>query len=241
LICWIYLQTGFKEDLLRLAQQRAISWASVRIPSFSPSSLLTPGLPACGRDALLLGSPHLPKGYTIAEHGFPPQIPTSGSGQGFVPAIKVLTVKAHGSILKAAAITGIGRANVVDIAEGMGEGNEWGLAFDVFRLEEELKEAESIGQGVIVVVTLGEVNTVSRTFPEKGRILNDSDRVDSRQTFPPSPICASSTTHGFISMQVMRRLSRKILAQYQYLVEEVKMADSLTLDGKFIPMTHHIS
>jgi hypothetical protein len=56
----------------------------------------------------------------------------------------------------------------VDIAQEMGEGNKWGLAFDVVRLERELKEAESRGQGVIVVVTLGEVNTVSPISPEKG-------------------------------------------------------------------------
>jgi hypothetical protein len=58
---------------------------------------------------------------------------------------------------------------VLDIAKPVREGDEWGLAFDVVRLEEELQEAESIGQGVIVVVTLGEVNTVSPISAEKGR------------------------------------------------------------------------
>lgn len=110
---------------------------------------------ACARDALLLKSPHLPPDYSIAEHGFP--APISGEA-----AIKVLTVKAHGSILKAAAVTGLGRANVRDIpAPKRGEGDPWGLAFDLKVLEEDLRHAREVGQGVIVVVTLGEVNTVS--------------------------------------------------------------------------------
>lgn len=136
---------------------------------------------------------------------------------------------------------------MVEVAKAMGEGNEWGLAFDEGRLERELREAEAMGQGVIVVVTLGEVNTVSLTHTEKGRLLNDSDRAGSRLAFLPSPNCAKNTMHGFISMQVMSRPMCEILAngastafggfaallpQYQYLVEEMKLADSLTLDGK---------
>lgn len=146
---------------------------------------------ACARDALLLKAKHLPEGYTIAEHGFPPPIPTPGitmtnpSPPSYIPAIKVITVKPHGSIMKAAAVTGIGRMNVIDLpaaalpspgasADPGGHENPWGLKFDLQGLESQLREAKQWGQGVIVVVTLGEVNTVSvlsltASFYHRGR------------------------------------------------------------------------
>ncbi|KAJ9095675.1 hypothetical protein QFC21_005547 [Naganishia friedmannii] len=124
---------------------------------------------ACARDALLLNSKHLPKGYTIAEHGFPPPIHSPTSPTSFLPPIKVITVKPHGSIMKAAAVTGIGRMNVLDlpasalpsteVTVGPVEDDPWGLKFDLEALENQLKDAKQCGQGVIVVVTLGEVNT----------------------------------------------------------------------------------
>lgn len=79
-------------------------------------------------------------------------------------------MKPHGSIYKAAAVTGIGRMNVVDLPaaraaavdELVGQhADPWGLGFDLEGLEVQLRDAERYGQGVIVVVTLGEVNTVS--------------------------------------------------------------------------------
>ncbi|KAJ9114704.1 hypothetical protein QFC22_005580 [Naganishia vaughanmartiniae] len=122
---------------------------------------------ACARDALLLNAKHLSEGYTIAEHGFPPPIPThitsTNSSPSYIPAIKIITVKPHGSVLKAAAITGIGRINVVDLPKANhndGDADPWGLAFDLHELENELSAAQRVGQGVVVVVTLGEVNTV---------------------------------------------------------------------------------
>ncbi len=100
--------------------------------------------------------------------------------------IRVLATKPHASILKAAALTGIGRANILDCSRmrsaptskmapdgeggegpvGVGEDAEdddesrYGLMFDLERVERELREAEEDGRAVIMAVALGEVNTV---------------------------------------------------------------------------------
>lgn len=68
-------------------------------------------------------------------------------------------------------MTGIGRANVHDLPCAQpGAGDPWGLGFDLEKLESQLRRAEEIRQGIIVVVTLGEVNTVS-TPPQHAKCL----------------------------------------------------------------------
>ncbi len=80
-----------------------------------------------------------------------------------MPPIQIITVKAHGSILKSAAVTGIGRANVLDGSrETVEESDPWGLGFDLVNLEQKLERVRKAGGGVIVAIALGEVNTVSR-------------------------------------------------------------------------------
>jgi hypothetical protein len=111
---------------------------------------------ACARDSLLLNHPRLPKGWTVAEDGFPPQtLDPSGDP---IPPIRVFCRKAHGSINKAAAVTGIGRRNVVDVPPGT---DAMKIGMDAHVLERELRETKGMGIGCIVVVGLGEVNTVS--------------------------------------------------------------------------------
>lgn len=157
-------------------------------------------MPACARDALLLDSPHLPNGYTIAEHGFPSSIPHPEKPHQLVPPIKVLTVKSHGSILKAAAITGIGRLNVHDLPSmETGPSNPWALGFDLAGLEGELQRATEVGQGVIVVVTLGEVNTVRLRGCREECVLNHlgTGRVHAKRRRDFKPVQAVSRVAAY--------------------------------------------
>lgn len=104
----------------------------------------------------MLDHPRLPNGWTVAEDGFPP-LTLDPSGDP-IPPIRVFCRKAHGSINKAAAVTGIGRRNVVDIDPGT---DAMKIGMDAHVLERELRKAKGMGIGCIVVVGLGEVNTVS--------------------------------------------------------------------------------
>ncbi len=75
--------------------------------------------------------------------------------------MQVLTVKPHGSIYKAASVVGIGRRNVIDISMPSEEKGR-SLGFDLDELEKRLKRGKEEGRGILVVVQLGEVNTVSQ-------------------------------------------------------------------------------
>lgn len=67
----------------------------------------------------------------------------------------MLSVIPHGSIHKAAALTGIGRANVIEVPHPSGEPT----SFDLAALETRLQHENERGTKVIVVITMGEVNT----------------------------------------------------------------------------------
>lgn len=71
-----------------------------------------------------------------------------------VTGVKVFSAMAHSSLLKAAAVVGIGRKNVVDI--GRVE-KPWEI--NLARLKEELERAEAEGVVCIIAVSIGEVNT----------------------------------------------------------------------------------
>jgi glutamate/tyrosine decarboxylase-like PLP-dependent enzyme len=129
---------------------------------------------ACARDALFLkGTKTVPAGWVVAEDGFPP-----GGAQ-----VEILGARVHASVhfpssnrrpwrcraladwpepiwdspqlVKAAAVTGIGRRNVVDLGAG-------DLSFDLARLEDRLQQNRELGKASIVAVGFGEINTCGR-------------------------------------------------------------------------------
>ena len=106
---------------------------------------------ACARDHLYAHSPHLPKGYSYAQSGPPsgPSIPN--------PPLVLLTLHPHYSILKAAALVGLGSGPNVVHTLPCEEDDE--LAFDLRALRARLAQEKSTGRGVIVIYGLGEVNT----------------------------------------------------------------------------------
>lgn len=66
-------------------------------------------------------------------------------------------MKAHASVIKAAAVVGIGRRNYIE----MGRVDDAGRAldFDLERLEARMAANEATGKKSIIAVGLGEVNT----------------------------------------------------------------------------------
>ncbi|GFZ49126.1 hypothetical protein JCM24511_06876 [Saitozyma sp. JCM 24511] len=160
---------------------------------------------ACARDHLYASSPHLPEGYSYAQDG-PPSAPGLPS-----PPIIILTLHPHFSILKAAALVGLGGGPRVVHALPSSAGDE--LAFDLPALKARLEEERAVGRGVIVCYGLGEVNTggfgtglvdVAKLCKENGAWLH----VD-------------AAFGGFAG----------IVPELKHLVEGMDLADSLTLDG----------
>jgi hypothetical protein len=73
--------------------------------------------------------------------------------------VKVYADRPHASLVKAAATVGIGRANVVDLAQPVGDGESVGIALD--ELETHLKAAAPrSGTAAVVSLSFGEVSTV---------------------------------------------------------------------------------
>ena len=102
---------------------------------------------ACARDDQI--SRRLPPGYSVAEYGL-----------AATPRIYVFTDRHHASIEKAAAVVGIGRANVISLpSKGFTEA-----------LKEKLTRCEEKGEGAVVVLSFGEVNTVRGLIREQSRI-----------------------------------------------------------------------
>ena len=100
----------------------------------------------------ILGRP-----YSVAEDGF-----------GGVE-IDILTVEAHASIRKAAALVGIGRSRVLEMGYREEESGAELMAFDLRKLELALKHAKENKRGVIVCPSYGEVNTVSERSKEDSK------------------------------------------------------------------------
>ena len=88
-----------------------------------------------------------------------------------IPALRRL------QLVKAAAITGIGRRNVVDLGSG-------DLSFDLGRLEDRLRANREQGKASIVAVGFGEINTCGTGRCLLGRAR--SSDADS-QHFSPLP------------------------------------------------------
>lgn len=98
--------------------------------------------------------------WSVAEHGF-----------GGADA-QVFCAGAHASILKAAALSGIGRANVREVTTPNDPTQP--CAFDLTELERCLKQCQLAQQGSVVVASIGEVNTGGCTpHLDQVRILCD--------------------------------------------------------------------
>ncbi|KAE8373729.1 pyridoxal phosphate-dependent transferase [Aspergillus bertholletiae] len=134
---------GLLVDLLHL--ERAEWHNGIFTTGGSASNIL--GL-ACGREYVLnraackAGVPT----QSVGEHGLYEVMQASG-----LSGIQVLSTLPHSSLVKAAGILGIGRANVKNICQ---EGNS--LLFDMEKLELELARPDKAS---IVAVSCGEVNT----------------------------------------------------------------------------------
>ncbi|KAE8153412.1 pyridoxal phosphate-dependent transferase [Aspergillus avenaceus] len=103
---------------------------------------------ACGREYVLRVAAET-KGasiQSIGEHGFFEVMQAAG-----LSGVQVLSTLPHSSLVKAAGILGIGRANVINICQ-----NNDPLKFDMERLETELAKS---GKANLVAVSCGEVNT----------------------------------------------------------------------------------
>ncbi|GAA5833424.1 hypothetical protein JCM11251_003491 [Rhodosporidiobolus azoricus] len=87
------------------------------------------------------------EGWSVPEDGF-----------GGVE-VDVFVADAHASVRKAAALTGIGRRNVIAMGDERAEREGRLVCFDLVKLEERLKENVRRARGAIVVTSFGEVNT----------------------------------------------------------------------------------
>lgn len=139
----------------------------------------------------------------MAEDGFPP-----GGG------VEVLGVKVHASIVKAAAIVGIGRKNCIDLDDGY-------LKFDLVKLEARLKANVEAGKGSIIVVGAGEVNTGNLSTQMKElRALADK--------YPGSWIHIDAAFGAFAAL----------LPEFDSMSKDFALADSLTADGALAWLYH---
>lgn len=107
---------------------------------------------ACAREFLYANLPGLPQGYHYAQDG-----PPSRAHSLPDPPIVILALHPHYSILKAAALVGIGAGP--KSVRSVPASAEDELTFDLVALETALKLCTAEGRGVIVVHGLGEVNT----------------------------------------------------------------------------------
>ena len=162
-------------------------------------------------------SPHLPPGYSFAQDG-PPSGPTIPS-----PPITILALHPHFSIVKAAALVGLGGGPKVVKTIRAASDDE--LTFDLDALKARLVEEKKVGRGVIVAYGLGEVNTggfgrgleeIAQMCKEYGAWLH----VDAG---------------GFMRRDGANQIAfggfAAIVPELVHLTKGMDMADSLTLDG----------
>lgn len=87
--------------------------------------------------------------------------------------VKVITDRPHASLMKAAAVVGIGRANVVDLGKQIGQSGVIGI--DLEELERIFQEtAPGSGKAAMVSLSFGEVNTVSEVSSNRGSFNHDT-------------------------------------------------------------------
>lgn len=133
---------------------------------------VTTGATASNILALAVGREHAVKkakqrrdgisGWSVAEQG-----------HGHVD-LKVYSAGAHASTIKAAAVNGLGRSNVVEITQGV---EDEPCAFDLSKLETVLRQNHEEGIAAIVCASIGEVNTSGLT-PEIPQIRQLCDKYE---------------------------------------------------------------
>jgi len=135
-------------DLFRMARDK---WKGRCFTTGATASNIL-GL-ACGRESLLREKLVL-AGYSFGEASIAEMGVLEACLQSRVMGMQVLAALPHSSVAKAAAIIGIGRAQVKDI--GLPE-SPW--EFDMYRLEDALDDGAKRGIVSIIVAGYGEVNT----------------------------------------------------------------------------------
>ncbi|KAG8720320.1 hypothetical protein FRC09_009763 [Ceratobasidium sp. 395] len=208
-------------DLLELPRERF----TVRTLTSGATASNVVGL-ACGRDFAVRTALSDPT-YSVAEDGF-----------GGV-TVQVLSDRPHSSTLKAAGITGIGRANVIDLGKADGSG------MDIEKLEKHLLEYERRKQagerkGIMVALSYGEVNTTG--FDKSGDV-----RENALQTSLQCASYAINIIFGCTSMLVGSHFCSllfifkhtglafgafaRLVPDLAFMVKDLELADSITADG----------
>ncbi|KAF8319744.1 PLP-dependent transferase [Clavulina sp. PMI_390] len=150
---------------------------------------------ACGRDFAVRSALNDPN-YSVAEDGF-----------GGV-TVKVLGDRIHSSTMKAAAIVGIGRSNVIDVHDPVTKG------FDLKKLEELLASSTPENKtGFIVCPSFGEVNT--------GEFTSQMHEV--------RVLC--NKYHAWIHIDAAFGGFARVVPELAHLAEGLELADSITGDG----------
>ncbi|KAJ5093847.1 hypothetical protein N7456_009708 [Penicillium angulare] len=138
-----YHALGLLADLLRLSRDR---WHNGTFTTGATASNIL-GL-ACGREFVLQKAAER-KGSqlgSVGEHGLFEVLQELG-----LSGVQVLSTLPHSSLVKAAGVLGIGRANVRNICR-----DDDPLQFDMEQLEQELQRTDKVS---IVAISCGEVNT----------------------------------------------------------------------------------
>ncbi|GAA5873163.1 hypothetical protein JCM1840_005589 [Sporobolomyces johnsonii] len=125
-------------------------------PSIFTQNIITTGATASNLLGLSLG-----RDYTISAVKYRQGVESwSVPEQGFGGVgVDVFIADAHASVKKAAALCGIGRANVIELGDEAKERQSMIGCFDLEALERRLRENWEEGRGSIVATSFGEVNT----------------------------------------------------------------------------------
>ncbi|KAG8740297.1 hypothetical protein FRC10_004515 [Ceratobasidium sp. 414] len=201
-------------DLLDLPRERF----TVRTLTSGATASNVLGL-ACGRDFAVRTALADPT-YSVAEDGF-----------GGV-TVQVLSDRPHSSTIKAASITGIGRANVIDLGRTDGSG------MDLEKLEERLVEYEQANKaggkkGVVVALSYGEVNTVSANScrPDE-QVIDRLGGVKGECTPNVEAVRELCDKYNvWLHIDAAFGAFARLVPELAFMAKHLELADSITSDG----------